>query len=102
MLYISQDEKRYNKNRKAISDYKEKIRKNQEAYNARLKEMDEKENTFLKITEEKILAVKEEKDKAKEKLELLMENEAKEIEALGKKINMLKEEIASLKSDTEN
>lgn len=102
LLYISQDEKRYNKNRKAISDYKEKIRKNQEAYNARLKEMDEKENTFLKITEEKILAVKEEKDKAKEKLELLMENEAMEIEALGKKINMLKEEIASLKSDTEN
>ena len=102
LLYISQDEKKYNKNRKAISDYKEKIRKNQEAYNARLKEMDEKENTFLKITEEKILAVKEEKDKAKEKLELLMENEAKEIEALGKKINMLKEEIASLKSDTEN
>ena len=102
LLYISQDEKKYNKNRKAISDYKEKIRKNQEAYNARLKEMDEKGNTFLKITEEKILAVKEEKDKAKEKLELLMENEAKEIEALGKKINMLKEEIASLKSDTEN
>lgn len=102
LLYISQDEKRYNKNRKAISDYYEKIRKNQEAYNARLKEMDEKENTFLKKSEEKILTLKEEKDRAKEKLSLLMENEAKEIEALGKKINMLKEEIASLKSDTEN
>lgn len=47
--------------------------------------MDEKENTFLKITEEKILALKEEKDKAKEKLELLMENEAKDIESLEEK-----------------
>ncbi len=102
LLYISQDEKRYNKNRKAISDYYEKIRKNQEAYNARLKEMDEKENTFLKKSEEKILTLKEEKDRAKEKLSLLMENEAKEIEALDEKIIMLKEEIANLKSDIEN
>lgn len=102
LLYISQDEKRYNKNRKAISDYNEKIRKNQEAYNARLKEMDEKENAFLKITEEKILALKEEKDKAKEKLELLMENEGKDIESLEEKIRILEDEIRTLKDTSED
>lgn len=101
-LYISQDEKRYNKNRKAISDYNKKIGKNQEAYYSRLKEMAEKENAFLKNSEEKILALKEEKDKAKEKLDLLLENEAKDIESLEEKIRILEDEIRTLKDTSEN
>ena len=102
LLYISQDEKRYNKNRKAIADYSKKIRKNREAYYARLKEMDEKENAFLKKSEEKILALKEEKDRAKEKLDILLETEAKEIQALEEKVSKLKDEIADLKGRPEN
>ncbi len=102
LLYISQDGKRYKKNRKAINTYNEKIRKNQEAYYSKLEEMDEKENAFLKKSEEKIEGLKEEQDKAKEKLSLLMENEAKDIESLKEKINKLKDEIETLKDTSEN
>ena len=102
LLYISQDEKRYKKNRKAINTYNEKIRRNQEAYYSKLEEMDEKESAFLKKSEEKIRGLKEEQDNAKEKLSLLMENEAKDIESLKEKINNLKDEIETLKDTSEN
>ena len=100
-MLISQDERIYKKNRKAITSYNEKLRKYQEAYISRLKEMDEKENAFLKKSEKKIWALKEEKERAKEKLDLLLETEAKDIEDLGEKISKLKDEIETLESTLE-
>ena len=102
LLYISQDKKRYKKNRKAISIYKQKQEKIRRFIILNLEEIDEKENAFLKRSEEKIIGLKEEQDKAKEKLRLLMENEAKDIEALEEKINKLKYEITTLKDTLEN
>lgn len=102
VLYISSDEKKYKKNKKAINTYNEKIRKNQETYYSKLEEIDEKESAFLKKSEEKITGLKEEQDNAKEKLSLLMENEAKDIESLKEKINKLKDEIETLKDTSEN
>ena len=64
--------------------------------------MDEKESAFIKKSEEKIKGLKDEQDKAKEKLSLLMENEAKDIESLKEKINKLKDEIETLKDTSEN
>lgn len=101
-FYILQDEKRYKKNMKAITAYNKEIKKRKDAYDSKVKELDEKDNTFQKKLEEEITSLKKEKDKAKEKLSLLMENDAKDIEALKEKINELKDEIATLKETSEN
>lgn len=101
-FYILQDEKRYKKNMKAITAYNKKIKKRKDAYDSKVKELDEKDNAFQKKLEEEMTSLKKEKDKAKEKLSLLMENDAKDIEALKEKINELKDEIATLKETSEN